>query len=197
MTTLHPPSAPSSRDRVLSNSEIRSFWAACETLPGPSGSVLRLLLIAGARLNEIARLRWEEVSDDLSIITIPGERTKNSRALVVPLPPLARQLIANRDRDGTFVFTTTGGITPISSWSDVKRRLDAAMGNVSPWVLHDLRRSATTHMAEIGIQPHIIEAILNHVSGHKARSPAFTTGRLMAPHGRQHWRSGPPTSSLS
>ena len=152
---------------MLSNSEIRSFWAACETLPGPSGSVLRLLLIAGARLNEIAQLRWEEVSDDFATLTIPGERTKNSRALVVPLPPLARQLVAAQERNGPFVFTTNG-VTPASGWSMAKKRLDAAMGNVPAWVIHDLRRTAATHMAEIGVQPHIIEAVLNHVSGHQS-----------------------------
>ena len=140
-------------------------------MPGPSGSVLRLLLVAGARLNEIAQLRWEEVSDDFATLTIPGERTKNSRALIVPLPPMARQLVAAQDRNGPFVFSTTGGITPASAAGRMaKERLDAAMGNVPAWVIHDLRRTAATHMAEIGIQPHIIEAVLNHVSGHQCWS---------------------------
>jgi integrase len=167
MTTLHRPSAPSSRDRVLTNAEIRLFWAAAETLPPPSGSVVRLLLLTGCRLNEVAKLRWEEVSDDFATLTIPGERTKNGRALVVPLPPLARKLIADQERNGKFVFTTNG-ITPASGWSKVKERLDDAMGNVPPWVLHDLRRSCATKMSEIGIQPHIVEAVLNHVSGAKS-----------------------------
>ena len=168
MTTLHPPSAPSSRDRVLTNAEIRLFWAATETLTEPYGDALRMLLVSGCRLNEIARLRWEEVSDDCSTITISGERTKNGRAFIIPVPPMARHLLADQPRGGPFVLSTTSGISPISSWSDVKRHLDAAMGNVPAWVIHDLRRTAATHMAEIGIQPHIIEAILNHVSGHRA-----------------------------
>jgi integrase len=168
MTALHRPAAGPSRDRVLTAAEIRAFWVATETLTEPFGDALRMLLVTGCRLNEIARLRWEEVSDDCSIITIPGERTKNRRSFVIPVPPMARRLLADQDRNGEFVFSTTGGISPISSWSDVKRRLDAAMGSVSSWVIHDLRRTAATGMAEIGIQPHIIEAILNHLSGHKA-----------------------------
>ena len=78
-----------------------------------------------------------------------------------------RQLVSAQDRNGEFVFTTSG-ITPAAGWSTTKKRLDAAMGSVPAWVIHDLRRSAATGMAEISIQPHIIEAILNHVSGHKA-----------------------------
>jgi integrase len=51
---------------------------------------------------------------------------------------------------------------------DAKRDLDARLGeSVKPWTLHDLRRTAATGMADIGVQPHIIEAALNHISGHK------------------------------
>jgi integrase len=67
---------------------------------------------------------------------------------------------------GDLVFTTDGA-HPVSIGSKIKRRLDAAM-SIPSWRLHDLRRTAATGMAEIGIAPHIIEACLNHVSGHKA-----------------------------
>jgi integrase len=167
MASLHLPALGVARDRVLTTAEIKSFWDACEALTQPFGDVLRLLLLTGCRLNEIAKLRWEEVSDDFATLTIPGNRTKNHRALVVPLPPMARKLIAAQDRNGPFVFSTTGGIAPVSGWSRIKRHLDAAMG-APAWVIHDLRRTCATGMAEIGIAPHIIEALLNHVSGHKA-----------------------------
>jgi integrase len=65
------------------------------------------------------------------------------------------------------VFTTTGR-SPGSGWTKVKSRLDQGMGNPPHWVLHDLRRTAATGMAEIGIDPQIVEAVLNHVSGAKA-----------------------------
>jgi integrase len=166
--TLHPPAVPAARDRVLSAAEIKLFWAATEALAEPFAAALQLLLVTGCRLNEIAQLRWEELSDDGRSITIPGSRTKNRLAFVVPLPPLARSIIARQTRDGAFVFSTTGGISPVWLGSKVKGRLDALMGDAKPWRLHDLRRSAATHMAEIGIAPHVVEAVLNHISGFRA-----------------------------
>jgi integrase len=115
-------------------------------------------------LNEVAGMRREELSDDGSVLTIPSHRTKNHRPLVLELPPLARSIIGSLPTiDGGFVFTTNGrrGLT---SWSRVKAQLDATM-NIPSWRLHDLRRTAATSMANLGILPHIIEAVLNHVSG--------------------------------
>lgn len=111
---------------------------------------------------------------------LPGERTKNRRPHIVPLPPAACDLLASvrvlAGKPG-YVLTTTGR-SPISGFSKIKRRLDAAMivaarkenddAAIPPWRLHDLRRTAATGMAEIGIAPHIVEAALNHISGAKA-----------------------------
>jgi integrase len=85
---------------------------------------------------------------------------------VVPLPPLARELIRSRVEQGYLLFSTTG-VTPVSGWTAIKQRLDRAM-KIPAWRLHDLRRTAATGMAELGIPPHIIEALLNHVSGARA-----------------------------
>jgi hypothetical protein len=97
----------------------------------------------------------------------------------VPLPPLARDIIAARldagkqlhdmvDPEGDQLVFSTTATTPISGWSKTKRRLDALMPGLPPWVIHDLRRTAVTYMAELGIEPHVVELIVNHVSGHKA-----------------------------
>jgi len=72
-----------------------------------------------------------------------------------------------RIEDANLVFTTTGR-SPVSGWSKIKDRLDEAMGKPPHWILHDLRRTAATGMAELGIAPHIVEAVLNHISGAKA-----------------------------
>ena len=69
---------------------------------------------------------------------------------------------------GTDLVFTTTGTTPVSGWSKIKRRLDAAMGTTPPWGLHDLRRTAATGMAEIGVAPHIVEAALITSAVHKA-----------------------------
>jgi hypothetical protein len=79
---------------------------------------------------------------------------------------MARKILATVGGDGELVFTTSGR-SPVSGWSKIKMRLDGAM-EIPPWRLHDLRRTAATGMAEIGIAPHIVEAALNHVSGARA-----------------------------
>jgi integrase len=176
------PRAPAARDRVLSPEEIRKFWMATEVVGGPFGATLKLLLLTGCRLNEIAGLRWEELSEDSTSLNIPGDRTKNHRTFVIPLPPMARSIIEDVPRiEGCrFVFTTNGR-TPISGWSKTKLRLDAAMGSVPPWRLHDLRRTAVTGMAELGIQPHVIELVVNHVSGSRAGiAGVYNRSELMA-----------------
>jgi integrase len=176
-STMHRPTVPKARDRTLSNDEIRWFWMACESIDAPReatfGPLLRLLLLTAQRLNEVTRMRRQELADGMW--RLPGERTKNHREHLVPLPSLARDLIPAGG--GKFVFSTTG-VTPVSGWSRLKRRLDAAMltiarneradAEIPPWRLHDLRRTAVTGMAELGVQPHIIELVVNHVSGARA-----------------------------
>ena len=168
-TGVHKSAAPPARDRVLTDAEIAKFWSAASAEDQPFGQLLKLLLLTGCRLNEVAGMRRAELSEDGATWTIPGARTKNKRLHVMPLPPLARDVLGTVRRiesgDG-LVFTTTGR-TPVSGWSRLKHRLDADM-RIDPWRLHDLRRTAATGMAEIGVMPHVVEACLNHVSGHKA-----------------------------
>ena len=111
-------------------------------------------------------MRRSELSDDGKTWTIPGERTKNHLTHIVPLPPLARDILAGVEPIGNFMFSTTGK-TPVAGFSKLRHRLDDKM-QIPPWRLHDLRRTCATGMAEIGIAPHVVEACLNHVSGAKA-----------------------------
>ena len=183
---MHRPSAPKQRERTLTRDEIKWFWQACGAIDAPRvfgatrpfGALLKLLLLTGARLNEVAGMRRNELHDD-GTWRLPGSRTKNGRAHVVPLPPLARQLIANvQSPFDDLVFSTTG-TTPVSGWSRMKRRLDADMlaiarndrgtrTTILKWRLHDLRRTAVTCMAELGIRPDVIELVVNHVSGSRS-----------------------------
>jgi integrase len=151
--------------------EIVSFWKAADQMGEPFGIVLKLLLLTGCRLREVAGMRRVELSDD-GTWNLPGARTKNKKPHIVPLPPLACELIAGTMSRGDLIFSTTG-VTPVSGWSKMKRRLDELMvrearRDIEPWRLHDLRRTAATGMAEIGVAPHIVEAVLNHISGAKA-----------------------------
>lgn len=161
---VHRPDASRARDRVLTDAEIVKFWRATDAERKAFSALLKLLLLTGCRLNEVAGMTRAELSDDGATWNIPGARTKNKRPHVVPLAPLARKMVGGGGEG--FVFTTTGR-SPVSGWSKTKRRLDEAM-KIPSWRLHDLRRTAATGMAEIGIAPHIVEAALNHVSGAKA-----------------------------
>jgi integrase len=164
---VHRPPPPRSRDRVLTNSEIKAFWQAASLERSEFAAVLKLLLLLGQRLGEVRGMRCKELSEDGETWTIPSERTKNRRTHVVPLPPLARQII-DAGGSGEFVFSTTGGRRPVAIGSRIKERLDTRMKTSAPWREHDLRRTCATGIAELGVQPHIVEAILNHVSGHRA-----------------------------
>jgi integrase len=177
---MYCPPPPPSRERTLSADEVRWFWRACDAVGYPFGPLCKLLLLVGARREEVRAVTRAELSDG-ALWTIPGQRTKNHRAHQLLLPPLAREIMAAMPRIESkpgFVFTTNGD-KPIGGFSKYKRRLDFAMlaaaskergkdVTVERWTLHDLRRSCATGMADIGIPPHIIEAVLNHVSGHKA-----------------------------
>jgi integrase len=163
------PETPRARQRTLSDDEIRKFWAATEKLSIPFRAVLRLCLLTGQRLNEMAGLRRDElVGLNFEEIHLPPARTKNHRPHVVPLPAIAREIIAAVGPfpgGSAYLFTFTGA-TPVSGWSKVKKRLDALMGDdLPPWRIHDLRRTAVTGMARAGADLPVIERAVNHVSG--------------------------------
>ena len=158
--------AEHARDRVLSREELKAIWHATDE-PGDHNAIVRLLLLTGQRRQEVGGMAWQELDIENSTWTIPGARTKNRRAHEVPLSQLAMGVLAGliEQADRTFVFGMGDG--PFSGWSRAKARLDRKAG-VQNWTLHDLRRTFVTEMAEMGAQPHVIEAIVNHTSGHKA-----------------------------
>jgi integrase len=131
-----------------------------------------LLLLTGARRDEIGGLQWHETNLEQGTLSIPGERTKNHHPLHLSLPAAAVSILkaAPRREEREFVFGTSGG--PFSRWSWEKLAIDNRVlqsgASVAAWRIHDIRRTVATGMAEIGVAPHVIEAILNHRSGHKA-----------------------------
>lgn len=157
------------RDRVLSDAELKLIWQNLKD--DQYGAIVRLLLLTGQRANEIAGLQWSEIDLDGRMILLPGERTKNGRPHPVPMSGTVHDILAAQPRadDRALVFGYRDG--PFSGWSKSKGQLDeriAKAGKPLPhWTPHDLRRTCATRMADLGVQPHIIEAVLNHVSGHK------------------------------
>src|SRR5262249_6629475 len=156
-----------SRTRVLSDTELKAIWAACRD--NGFGAIIRLLVLTGQRKSEIGSLRWDEVQDEQ--IVLPPQRTKNGRTHGVPLSDAAKAILDKfRSNHRTYVFGRYD--SGFGGWNTAKSELDANIAKASKpiehWTLHDLRRTAATRMADLGVQPYIIEAVLNHVSGHRA-----------------------------
>jgi integrase len=149
-----------SRERVLTPEEMGKLWHALGD--DAFSDVVRLLLLTGQRRTEIGKLAWAEVDLTKAQITLPASRVKNGREHTVPLSRQVLAIIERIPQHGEFVFGAHG----FTNWADAKARLDQRVG-IAPWHLHDCRRSAATYMGELGVLPHIIEAILNHRSGHK------------------------------
>jgi integrase len=157
--------AINARDRVLTDKELATVWNG--VLENDYGRIVRLLILTGCRRDEIGSLRWSEINKEAGLIVLPGERTKNGRTHDVPLSKVALEIIDSIPRRINRDFVFGEGKGGFSGWSKAKASLNAQLG-LKPWRLHDLRRTASTRMADAGVQPHIIEAVINHVSGHKA-----------------------------
>jgi integrase len=165
--TNEPKTAPS-RDRVLADAELGSVWKACGD--DDFGRIVRLLLLTGQRRTEVGGVTWGELDPDGGTWTIPAQRTKNGRQHTLPLSALAVSVIeAIPQRVGRDCLFGERGTSGFCSWATAKAALDARLGGqVAKWTLHDLRRSVATHMANLGVQPHVIECVLNHHGGFRA-----------------------------
>jgi integrase len=164
---VNRPTVKDARDRVLTDAELRLIWQHAGE--GCYGSVVMLLLLTGCRREEIGGLRWSEVHLDAALIALPAERTKNGKPHDVPLSPAAVAILSQiPDRKSDYVFGTRG----FQNWSTEKRELDARIAAahgrpLAAWTLHDSRRVVSTAMHErLGIEPHIVEAVLAHTNGH-------------------------------
>jgi integrase len=157
-----------SRDRVLPGAELAAVWSACGD--DDYGRIVRLLILTGQRRDEVGGIAETELQRERRMWSLPAERTKNGEPHDVPLPDVALALLPEPREDRGTIFGRGAG--PFSGWSYCKERLDARIAAaapdgkpLAPWTLHDLRRSTATGMGELGVQPHIVEAVLNHISG--------------------------------
>ena len=174
---IRSPHPEVKRDRVLSDEELQYVLAAIDAEDGVFGPLIRVLLLTGQRRAEVAGMRWSELRNldgAEALWEIPSERTKNKQSHLVPLSPAVRKIISDMPQIGDLVFTTTGE-TPVSGFGRAKQRLDAhinmmrdadGLTHIPPWTLHDLRRTMVTIMNEqLSVAPHVVEAVVNHMSG--------------------------------
>ena len=166
------------RDRILTDDETRWLWLACDKVGYPFGSMAKLLLLTGQRRNEVAGITWGEIDFDKKLWTLPGGRTKNDEAHEVPTSDAALGIIKALPRiksDKGYLFTTNAE-THVSGYSRAKSVIDKAMLDlareergqdikIERWTFHDLRRTAVSGMARLGISLPVIEKVVNHSSG--------------------------------
>jgi integrase len=165
------PARETSRDRTLSDVEIRAVWRACDRC-GAAGRAIQFMLATGCRRAEAGGVVWSEIDFGDRLWRLPAHRVKNNRSHELPLSDVAIACFA--EARGAFAFSTDGGTTPVNGWSKAKRRLDAAAleelqrerpgADFPEWHLHDLRRSVATNLARLGVDRVVIGKILNHTA---------------------------------
>ncbi len=186
------PGSEAPRERVLTDAELALVWQATAG-DHDHDRIVRLLMLTGARREEMAGMGWEEIEG--SLWTLPRARSKNGLQHEVPLGALAlAQLPPKRDGRAQVFGEGKGGF---SGWSRCKDRLDGRILKLlqkalrerqgrepetdkvacPEWTLHDLRRTLSTWLNENGTEPHVVEAVLNHVSGAARRGVAGVYNR--------------------
>lgn len=190
MANIKPPAKMGVRDRTLDDEELRLVWIAAEGLGWPFCPIVRLLILLGQRRDETAGLVWPEIDKTKRQWLLPAERSKNGKPNLVHISEPAFAIVKGLPvikSKAKLLFTTTGE-TPVSGFSKVKKRLDAAILalmqkeareagvapdeveklNVEPWTFHDLRRTLATGCQKLGIKLEVTESILNHTSGSRS-----------------------------
>lgn len=162
--SVKPVGKESSRDRVYDKDEIKALWKAFESEQEPFCSVFKLLLICGQRSGETRQMKWEDVSDD-GIWTIPANQTKAGRIQHLPLPDMALEILDNlRPLTGSTDFVFQSPILPNQpiAWLQKSAGRIRKASEVSDFRSHDLRRTVTSYMAELGVDRTVLGKVLNH-----------------------------------
>ncbi len=168
---LAKPSVEQPRERALDDGELAQVWRAAEQVGGAAGRLAQLLIATGARRTEVGELTWSELDLDRAIWTLPASRSKNGREIAIPLNALALDILRATPRfEGCDAVVTANGSTPINGYSVAKAAIDRKLTEgFAGWRFHDLRRSFATGLAALGIEPHLIERLLNHSEGGQSK----------------------------
>jgi integrase len=152
-----------SRERILSDDELRRVWIAATKMGDAFAKAVQVLALTGQRRDEVFWMKWSELDFDKRLWSLPGERVKNGTPHTVPLSDPVIAILQTMTRDGEHVFADARGKMP--SRARGKERLDKLVGEIEPWRLHDLRRSLASGLARMGVPLQVVEHILNHRSG--------------------------------
>lgn len=160
------------RDRALSDDEIRRLFQAMRDAPafgGVNSLAVKLLLALCVRKGELLAAKWKEFDLEAGLWRLPKERTKTGAALDIPLPPQAVEWLDTLKRlsgGSEYVFPARRR-DPRSRQGHVGLdTLNAALANLNhglePFTLHDLRRTARSHLSALSVRPEVAERCLNH-----------------------------------
>jgi integrase len=166
IASLQAPTRQTARERVLRPEELIEAYQTARAFPYPFGHIVQLLILTGQRRGEIAALRWSWINRADRLITWPADFTKNRRSHTLPYGNIAAALIESLPERGDYVFPgRTEQAAHFNGWGKCKAQFDNSLSGVEPFVLHDLRRTFSSTMAELGTPIHVTEKLLNHVSG--------------------------------
>lgn len=165
---VKPPSPTITKDRHLSFSEIRQFWNNIDTAPldTKTKQALKLRLLTLQRTKEILGIHISELDLDNNVWVIPKERTKNKKAHLVPISPIAKTILielTNKVGKDGLLFSSSHreGYSESSVLSKaIKRNLDHF--SIAKFTPHDLRRTGSTHLAAFKVPRFDRERLLNH-----------------------------------
>ncbi|ENN3349205.1 tyrosine-type recombinase/integrase [Salmonella enterica] len=154
------------RDRVLSADELVDFWAAvkaeCLFLPYYN-SLIKMLLVFGARSQEVRLSAWSEWDLKSWVWTVPREHSKGGEKIIRPIPDAIRPHILELRQQYERTGLLLGEMKKAEAVSQWGRGIYKRLGHVEPWTLHDLRRTFATTLNNMGIAPHVVEQLLGHV----------------------------------
>jgi integrase len=178
------PAEAISSNRVLSDEETRTLWNGLPKSLSRSVQcqrIVRLCLVTAQRVGEVAGMRCAELDLKAREWRLPGARTKNGHAHVVPLSELAiriiKEAIADAGDSGPIFPCGDGSLSPVAVARTILRANEVSKARplgrfgIAPWSAHDLRRTALTGMARLGVAP----IILGHVANHRTTTRAGVT----------------------
>jgi integrase len=152
------------RERVLNDQELRTLWAAADEVGYPFGPATKMLMLTGARLNEVMGARWSEFDDDARLWTVPAERFKMNSQHFIPITDEVATLLATVPQwtQGDHLFSTTSGEKPLRFHDGTVAKLRKAVGAELRWTLHDIRRTVRTRLSALRVPEPVAEMVIGH-----------------------------------
>jgi integrase len=170
---LKLPTEEKPRDIEYSDDDLRAINAALAEVDDDVSDLVRLLLLTGARLDEVQGMAWSEIDFNAKEWRLPPERSKigrkKPRARIIPLVDDAIAILRAR-KDGAkvvdiaraaFVFPAHRGKGHMLRPTKILTKIKKASG-VEDFMPHGIRHTVRAKLARLGVAPHVAEMVLGH-----------------------------------